>query len=438
MQINKALEGGVAIRDAETALMLKVKLRVIPLIIICYLFAWFDRINISFAKFHLQKELALSDTAYGLGAALFVVGYVACEVPSNLFLFRVGPRKWIARIMISWGIATACMVFVRSETQFYIARFIIGAMEAGFAPGVLYYLSTWFPAKHRGRVSGLLFLALAFSGVLGAPLSGFILSHFDGFMGMAAWHWIFLIGGLPCVLLGFVVLFRFDDRVEDAKWLNDDEKILLRSKLDADAKKAESHSFLGALKSKAFLILALAYFLVQIASYGMNFWMPQLIRSSGIKDPSTIGLLTALPYLFGGIGMLTMGKLGDRSGNRRMVFAGCMLLTALGFLGAGIFAKNPVALVVALIVLGTGMLTTIPAFWTLPPKVVTGVGAAGGIALINSIGQLGGIVSPVMVGRISDLTGSTTPALYTIVALCVLCAAIAIWAFPAQLRAKDV
>ena len=167
-------------RDAESSLMLKVKLRVIPLIIVCYLFAWFDRINISFAKFHLQKDLALSDTAYGLGAALFVVGYVTCEVPSNLFLYRVGPRKWIARIMISWGLATACMVFVKSEWQFYIARFIIGAMEAGFAPGVLYYLSTWFPAKHRGRVSGLLFLALAFSGILGAPLSGFILGHFEG------------------------------------------------------------------------------------------------------------------------------------------------------------------------------------------------------------------------------------------------------------------
>ncbi|WP_197919773.1 MFS transporter [Burkholderia sp. THE68] len=438
MQTNKALVGGTEMRDAESALMLKVKLRVIPLIIVCYLFAWFDRINISFAKFHLQKELALSDTAYGLGAALFVVGYVACEVPSNLFLYRVGPRKWIARIMISWGIATACMVFVRTEWQFYIARFIIGAMEAGFAPGVLYYLSTWFPAKHRGRVSSLLFLALAFSGILGAPLSGFILGHFEGVGGMAAWHWIFLIGGLPCVLLGFVVFWRFDDKVEDAKWLTADEKRLLRSQLDVDAKKAESHSFLGALKSKAFLILALAYFLVQIASYGMNFWMPQLIRSSGLRDSTMIGLLTALPYLFGGVGMLVMGRLGDRTGNRRVVFASCILLTAVGFLGAGIFAHDTVLLTVSLIVLGTGMLTTIPAFWTLPPKVVTGVGAAGGIALINSIGQLGGIVSPVMVGRISDLSGSTTPALYTIVGLCVLCAALAIWAFPAQLRAKDV
>ncbi|WP_321816599.1 MULTISPECIES: MFS transporter [unclassified Paraburkholderia] len=438
MLINKALDGGAEVRDAESALMLKIKLRVIPLVIICYLFAWFDRINISFAKFHLQKELALSDTAYGLGAALFVVGYVACEVPSNLFLYRVGPRKWIARIMISWGIATASMVFVRSETQFYVARFIIGAMEAGFAPGVLYYLSTWFPAKHRGRVSGLLFLALAFSGVLGAPLSGFILGHFDGVAGVPAWHWIFLIGGLPCVLLGIIVLFRFDDQVEDATWLSDSEKRLLRSKLDADAKKVVSHSFLGALKSPAFLILAVAYFLVQIASYGMNFWMPQLLRSSGVRDATTIGLYTALPYLVGGIAMVVMGKLGDRSGNRRLVFAACMSLTAIGFLGAGIFAHETLPLVLSLTILGVGMLTTIPAFWTMPPKVVTGVGAAGGIALINSIGQMGGIVSPIMVGRISDLTGSTTPALYAIVALCVLCVAIALWVFPQELRSKDV
>lgn len=438
MFINKALEGRASLRDVESELMLKVKLRVIPLIIVCYLFAWFDRINISFAKFHLQKELALSDTAYGIGAALFVVGYVAFEIPSNLFLFKVGPRKWIARIMISWGIATACMVFVRSETQFYVARFIIGAMEAGFAPGVLYYLSTWFPAKHRGRVTGLLFLALAASGVLGAPLSGFILGHFDGVGGIPAWHWIFLCGGLPCILLGIIVLFRLDDRVEDATWLTSEEKILLRSKLDADAKKVVSHSFLGALKSPAFLILSLAYFLVQIASYGMNFWMPQLLRTSGVRDATTIGLLTALPYLFGGVAMLLVGRLGDRTGDRRMTFAGSMLLTAIGFFGAGIFEHNTVALTIALIVLGVGMLSTVSTFWTLPPKVVTGVGAAGGIALISSIGQLGGIVSPVMVGRISDLTGSTTPALYTIVGLSLLCVAITVWVFPAELRAKDV
>ncbi|NLP63469.1 MFS transporter [Paraburkholderia sacchari] len=410
----------------------------LSLIVICYLFAWFDRINVSFAKFHMQSDLELSNTAYGLGVALFVVGYVAFEVPGNLFLYRVGPRKWIARILISWGIATACMVFVRTEMQFYLARFIIGATEAGFAPGVLYYLSTWFPAQHRGRVSGLLFLALAFSGVLGAPLSGFILGHFDGVAGIAAWRWIFLIGGLPCVLLGIVVLFRLDDHVEDAKWLTPEEKVLLRSKLDADAKKAESHSLLGAVKSPAFLMLAFVYFLVQIASYGMNFWMPQLIRSSGLHDPSTIGLLTAVPYLFGGIGMLVVGKLGDRSGNRRITFAACMLLTMAGFLGAGIFAHSPVLLIMSLVLIGTGMLTTIPTFWTMPPKVLTGVGAAGGIALINSIGQLGGIVSPLMVGRIVDLTGSTTPALYTIVAVCLLCAALAIWAFPSHLIANDI
>lgn len=419
------------------ALMTKVKFRIIPLIIICYLFAWFDRINISFAKFHLQQALNLSDAAYGLGASLFVMGYVLCEVPSNFLLYRVGARKWIARIMVTWGLATAAMVFVNTEIEFYIARFVIGAAEAGFAPAILYYLSTWIPANHRGRVNGLLFLALALSGVLGAPISGLVLTYLDGVFGIASWKWLFLLGGLPCVLLGYIVYRRFDDRVEDAKWLDPTEKVALRNRLTTDARQTGNHSFLNALRTPGFLLLGLVYFLVQIASYGMNFWMPQLIRSSGVQDATTIGYLTAIPYLCGGIGMLVAGWIGDRTGDRRLIFCCCLVLTACGFFGAAFFAKQTVPLVVSLTLLGIGMLTTIPSFWSFPPKIVTGAAAAGGIALINSLGQLGGIVSPVMIGRISDVTGSTTPALYAIVVTCLIASSLMFFTSSKRLRAKD-
>jgi MFS family permease len=420
----------------EAALVRKVAWRIMPLIMICYLFAFFDRINISFAKFQLQGDLGLSDTAYGLGASLFVVGYVLFEVPSNMFLYKVGARRWIARIMISWGLATTAMVFVSSEWQFYGLRFLIGAMEAGFAPGVLYYLTLWFPATFRGRVTSMLFLASAFAGLFGAPMSGLILGQMDGVMGIRGWHWLFVLGGLPCVALGLVVLNQLKDRVEDAGWLSAEEKTLLRSRIAEGAPKSGGHSLLEAIKTPGFLTLGLVYFLIQVASYGLNFWAPHLIRSAGTQSSTIIGLLTAVPYVCGAISMVVVGRLSDASGERRKYVVGLLVLAALGFFSAGIFDKQTGLLIVSLGVLGAGVVAAIPAFWALPPKLVTGAGAAGGIALINTLGQLGGIVSPVMVGRVRDLTGSTTPALYVIGGATLLCAMIVMYGLPRQLRQK--
>ncbi len=421
----------------EAKVVRKVALRIMPLIMICYLFAFFDRINISFAKFALQSDLHLSDTAYGFGAGLFVVGYVLFEVPSNLMLYKVGARRWIARIMVSWGIATALMVFVQSEWQFYALRFIIGAMEAGFAPGVLFYLTLWFPTEHRGRITSMLFLASAFAGLFGAPVAGLVLSQMDGLLGMAGWHWLFLVGGLPCILLGAIVYKRLDDRVEDASWLSVSEKGWLAGRIANQNRHVGGHSLLQALKTPGFLTLGLVYFLIQVASYGLNFWAPHLIRTSGSTNSMVIGLLTAVPYLCGAIAMVVVGRMSDASGERRLFVAGLIALAGLGFFAAGIFDKNTTALVAALAVMGAGVVASIPAFWALPPKLVSGAGAAGGIALINTLGQLGGIVSPVMVGRIKDLSGSTTPALYVIGALSLLCAAILLYGMPAALRRKE-
>lgn len=431
------LSSGVAAFRDESNIVRKVAWRIMPLIMVCYLFAFFDRINISFAKFALQTDLHLSDTAYGFGAGLFVVGYVLFEVPSNLMLYKIGARRWIARIMVSWGIATALMVFVNTEWQFYVLRFVIGAMEAGFAPGVLFYLTLWFPVAYRGRITSTLFLASAFAGLLGAPAAGLVLSHLDGVLGMAGWHWLFLVGGLPCVLLGFLVFKILKDRIEDAAWLTPDEQAFLSSRISDQNKSIGGHSLLDALKTPGFLTLGLVYFLIQIASYGLNFWAPHLIRISGSTNPTIIGLLTAVPYLCGAIAMIVVGKLSDATGERRKFVAGLITMAAIGFFAAGLFDKNTALLVAALGVLGAGVIASIPAFWALPPKLVTGAGAAGGIALINTLGQLGGIVSPVMVGRIKDVTGSTTPALYVIGGLSLACAAILMYGLPASLRRRE-
>ncbi|HEY4352775.1 MAG TPA: MFS transporter [Paraburkholderia sp.] len=419
-------------------LIRKVAWRLMPLIMVCYLFAFFDRINISFAKFQLQSDLGFSNTAYGLGASLFVVGYVIFEVPSNMLLFKVGARRWIARIMISWGLATAAMVFVHTEWQFYGLRFVIGAMEAGFAPGVLYYLTLWFPASFRGRITSLLFLASAFSGLFGAPLSGLVLGNMDGVFGIRGWHWLFLLGGLPCIVLGLLVLKVLKDRVEDANWLTPQEKLYLSSQIDGQAQQKHHSQSLGeAIRTPGFLTLGLVYFLIQIASYGLNFWAPQLIRSAGTHNPTIIGLLTAIPYICGALCMVIVGRISDATGERRKFVAGLLLMATVGFFAAGIFDKQTVFLVIALAVMGGGVVASIPAFWALPPKLVTGAGAAGGLALINTLGQLGGIVSPVMVGRIRDVTGSTTPALYAIGCMSLVCAAILMFGLPEALRRKD-
>jgi MFS family permease len=428
-----------AAADRETAtsridhdsLIRKVAWRLMPLIMVCYLFAFFDRINISFAKFQLQGALHLSDTAYGLGASLFVIGYVLFEVPSNMLLYRVGARRWIARIMISWGLATSAMVFVTTEWQFYALRFVVGAMEAGFAPGVLYYLTLWFPESFRGRATSLLFLASAMSGLVGAPISGLILSQMNGVLGQPGWHWLFLIGGLPCLPLGWLVLRRFRDRVQDADWLSLAERNYLATQIKEPGTHAKGGSLWGAIRTPGFLVLGLVYFLIQVGSYGLNFWAPHLIRSSGISNSTTIGLLTAVPYVFGAIAMVIVGRVSDASGERRRYVAGLLVAAAFGFFAAGIFDKQTGLLTFALAVMGAGVVASIPAFWALPPRLLTGAGAAGGIALINTLGQLGGIVSPVMVGRIKDVTGSTTPALYAIGIASIVCAIVVMKALPA-------
>ncbi|MCJ2106300.1 MFS transporter [Methylobacterium sp. E-041] len=421
----------------ESSVVRKAAWRLMPLIMVCYMFAFFDRINISFAKFQLQSDLGFSNVAYGLGASMFVVGYVIFEVPSNLLLYKVGARRWIARIMISWGIATALMVFISTEWHFYLLRFIIGAMEAGFAPGILYYLTLWFPASFRGRVTSFMFVASAFSGIFGAPVAGLILGGLNGTAGLAGWQWLFLAGGLPCLVLGVLVFLRLDDRIADARWLTQPEKDLLASKIAHHNRDIGDHSLWGAIRQPGFLLIALVYFLLQVGSYGLNFWGPDLIKTATGGTAASVGFLTAIPYICGAISMVVIGRLSDASGDRPKFVAGLAVAAAIGFFAAGLFDKQIVPLMIALALVGAGIVASIPTFWTLPAKLVTGVGAAGVIALINTLGQFGGIVSPVAVGWVKDLTGSTTPALYGIGILCLVAAGLLIFASPASLRRND-
>jgi MFS family permease len=413
--------------------------RLMPVIMICYMFAYFDRIIVSFAKFQLQEDLSLSDTAYGIGAGLFSLSYVLCEVPSNLFLYRVGARRWIARIMVTWGICTALTVFVHTQWQFYLMRFIVGAAEAGFAPGILYYMTLWFPSAYRGRVTSFMFLASASAGMIGGPVSGLILGGLDGVLGLRGWRWLFLAGGIPCVALAVLVLYRLEERIRDAHWLGKGERSILEEAIAQERKAVEGgHSLLGALRTPGFPMLGLIYFVIIFASYGLNFWVPHLIRTSGITDPKLIGFAAAIPYVCGAATMLVLGRAADATGERLKFVAGCLLTATAGFVLSGIFDLNSWALMVSIALMGAGTIASIPAFWALPPKLVTGAGAAGGMALINTLGQIGGLVSPVVVGSVRDYSGSTTPALYLIAALCVLAAALTMFALPERLRRKEV
>ncbi|WP_409314805.1 MFS transporter [Pseudomonas putida] len=393
----------------ELLLYRRVAWRIMPLAIICFLFSYFDRINISFAKTQMQQELGLSDAAYGLAASMFFVGYVIFEVPSSLGLKRYGAPAWICRIMVSWGLATAALVFAYTQYTLYFLRFLIGVMEAGFGPAILFYLACWFPRKHLAKMNGLWFLAVPLAGAVGGPAAGFLLGTMDGVLGLAGWHWLFLMSGLPCVLLGLLVLWKLDRDIEAAKWLSREEKDLLAENLVQDKRAAKPilGSIWRVLLTREVAIMAFIYYVVKTASYGLNFWMPHLIKSSGVQDMLWVGVLSALPYAVACIGMVLLTRHSDRTGERKRYLVYCLLAAAVGYLLACLFSDSPFAMMTALVLATAGTFIAIPIFWTIPQSTFSGLAIATGTAAINSVGQLSGIVAPVMVGKINDLTDST-------------------------------
>jgi D-galactonate transporter len=392
--------------------------RLIPFIFICYLFNYLDRVNVGFAKLEMLDALKLSETVYGLGAGIFFVGYVLSGVPANLILHKVGARRAIAAMMIIWGALSACMMFVTTPTSFYVLRFFTGVSEAGFFPGMVLYFTHWFPAEKRGNIMALFMSAIPVSGVIGGPLSGWMLAHFSqGQHGLAGWQWLFLLQGLPTVLLGLIALFYLSDGLGEATFLDRDEKAAMKQALDEDERQRRSHSdagqsFASVLTNPHVWMLGLIYFSVQMGVYAINFWLPSIIKSLGFQSSATVGWLSAIPYLFASVFMVWVGRSADKRRERRWHLTLPMLMALIGLLLAANFSKSPVIVIVGLTFATMGALTGLPMFWPLPAAFLGSAAAAGGLALINSLGQVAGFVSPFLVGWIKDTTGSTDMALY--------------------------
>jgi D-galactonate transporter len=408
----------------------KVAWRLLPFLFLCYVVAYLDRVNVGFAKLQMLSDLKFSETAYGLGAGIFFIGYFLFEIPSNLILHRTGARRWIARIMVTWGLLSAGMMFVQSEVAFYVVRFFLGAAEAGFFPGIILYLTYWFPAQQRGRIVALFMTAIAMSGVIGGPLSGLIMTAFAGLNGWAGWQWLFLIEGLPSVAMGIAVLFYLDDTIQSAPWLSPEEKELLANNIASD-QKTQAHMSVGeTLRDPRVLLLSLLYFCFIMGLYGVSFWLPQLIKGLGVKDLMSIGLLTAIPYGMAAVCMVLVGRSSDQRAERRHHLVIPAVLGAIGLGLAGVLGHDPVLGMVALTLGTAGVLSVLPVFWTLPTAMLGGASAAAGIALINSVGNLAGFLSPYMVGAIKDVTGNTTLALYVLAGSMVVGALLALRATP--------
>lgn len=416
---------------AGDALYKRVTWRLVPLLIICFIVAYYDRVNISFAKLQMQSELKFSDTVYGLGASLFFVGYILCEIPSNVILHRIGARKWIARIMISWGIASALMMFVATPFQFYAMRFIVGAMEAGFLPGVVLYFSYWFPQHRRGRANSLFMTAISLAGVTGGPLAGWIMTSFAGLNGWSGWQWLFLLEGLPAVGLGFVVLYYLPESPAVATWLREDEKRTIERDIAAAEQVAPGqHSLMRAFTDPRALFLSGTYFLILVGLGGVTFWMPQLIRNAGALGMQGVGQVTAIPWLIGGVGMLLVAFNSDRTGERKWHLALCCIASGIGYAVSAAFPHDLVIAVAGLSLATTGILAIFPVFWTVPPTFLGGVAAAGGIAFINSMGNLGSVFSPTFIGWVNDQTKSTQLALNVIAGMMVLAGVLIVLFWP--------
>ncbi|MFZ4876767.1 MFS transporter [Janthinobacterium sp. Mn2066] len=420
------IQGAVTATDQVRAgAYRKVTLHLIPFIFICYLFNYLDRVNVGFAKLQMLDALQWSESVYGLGAGIFFIGYVASGVPSNLLLHKLGARKVIGTLMIAWGIASACLMFVTTPSAFYILRFITGMFEAGFFPGIVLYFTNWYPASRRGRIMGLFMSAIPISGLLGSPLSGWMMEFFADHHGLAGWQWMFLLQGIPTVVLGLLVYVLLNDGIPQAKWLSTEEKRLLLADLEDDERQRRAgantvDSFASVLKNGQVWMLGLVYFCIQMGVYAINFWLPTIVKSLGYASPVTVGWISAIPYLCASIFMIWVGRSADRHKERRWHLSGPLLMALCGLMLATQAHGNVVIAIIGLSLATMGVLSGLPMFWPLPTAFLGSAAAAGGLALINSLGQIAGFVSPFLVGWIKDATGSTDVALYILSAVLLL------------------
>jgi len=404
----------------------KISWRLIPYMFLLYIVNYLDRVNVGFAAMDIQRDLHFSNTVYGTGAGIFFLGSALFDLPSNLILTRVGPRVWMARIMISWGVISTCMMFMRSAESFYVLRFLLGVSEAGFFPGMIIYLTYWFPTHERARAVARFMTATSLAGVVGGPLSSAVL-RMDGLHGLAGWQWLFLTEGIPTILLGISVLFLLKDHPEKAGWMTPKERVWLAGELKRDSERygaARHHRLMDAFKLPALWVLAGAYFVSQVGVYIVNLWMPLILDSfsRGAADASLMARYSTIPYLAAAAMTVAVGWSSDRRNERRWHIAGCLTLSAVGFAWAATAQSMAVALC-ALTLAAVGLWSMMGPFWTLTTSMLGGTAAAGAVAILQVIGGVGGFTGPYMTGRLRDATHSFAGGLFVMSGMAV-CAAL--------------
>ncbi len=397
--------------QADKALLTKIAWRLVPFMALLYFVSFLDRVNVGFAALTMNEDIGLSASAFGFGAGVFFIGYVLFEVPSNLILKRVGARLWIARIMVTWGILSAATAFVTGPVSFAVVRFLLGVAEAGFFPGMILYMTYWFPSAIRGRVMGSFLVAVPLSSAIGAPVSTALLDL--SVFGMAGWQTMFLLEGIPAVLLGICVLFLLPDRPRTAKFLSEKEKVALETMLAKEAGGADHTSLRDGLLSPRVWRFALIYLALVLGLYGFGFWAPQMIQGLGDLSNFHVGLIAIIPFALAAVAMVVWGQVSDRARERKTFLAIPAFLGAAGFLVSA-FAGDPVVTVAAFTIGAIGIYASLPVFWTLPTAMLSGTAAAGGIALINAVGNLGGYLGPFAIGSLLERTGSYASGLVVI------------------------
>jgi sugar phosphate permease len=414
----------------------KVDMRLIPFLFFCYILAYLDRVNVGFAKLQMLKALSMSDAAFATGAGIFFIGYFFFEVPSNVLLKKFGARIWIARIMITWGIVSACMIFVKGELSFDALRFLLGIAEAGFFPGVIFYLTLWYPSRLRATRTAWFVAAIAVSGVIGNPISGWIMDLFSGARGLAGWQWLFLSEGIPSMIVGVWVIFYLNSSIEEAKWLTAEEKALLAKNLVAEDKDKTEHSVIDAFKSSTVWVLCAIYFTLMIGLYGIAFWLPTIVKGFGIKGYLGVGLITAIPYGVAIIGMIFLSNHSDKTGERRLHYVFTVIAGAIGLILSGVFAANPVLAIIFLSIATLGVIGAMPLFWPLPSAFLAGTAAAAGIGIVNSVGNLGGYFGPNVPIWAKLISSDRSAALYIIAGMLLIGAVITFFFIPKNLRVR--
>jgi len=420
----------------ETRIYRKVDVRIVPFLFLCYILAYLDRVNVGFAKLQMLKDLSMSDAAFATGAGIFFIGYFFFEVPSNVLLKKFGARMWIARIMISWGVISACMIFVKGEWSFYGMRFLLGLAEAGFFPGVIFYLTLWYPSRLRSTRTAWFVAAIAVSGVVGNPVSGWIMDLLSGAMKLAGWQWLFLSEGIPSILVGLVVIFYLDSSIEEAKWLEREEKALLARNLEAEDKHKTEHKLVDAFASGKVWVLCAIYFTLMIGLYGIAFWLPTIVKAFGLKGYLRVGLITAIPYGVAVIGMILLSNHSDKTGERRLHYVANVVAGAIGLVLSGVFASHPVLAIIFLSMGTLGVIGSMPLFWPLPSAFLAGTAAAAGIGIVNSVGNLGGYVGPNIPIWAKHFSSDPSAALYVIAAILMVGAFLTYFFVPQTLRVR--